>query len=271
MANLTGKVVLITGASSGIGEALAREYVAAGARVALLARRTDRLDALCQELNGGDVRAIALTADVAKDGDLEAAVARTVSELGRLDVVIANAGFGVMGHFTKLSLDDFRRQMETNVFGALRTARASVEELRKTRGSFAFVSSVMAYLPMPASSAYSMSKAALMSFSECLRVDMSPLGVSVTHVAPGFIATELRFAKEDGKIADGATDPVPTWLQMPAKTAARKIVRAVACRRRELILTNLGKLGVFFARHFYWLTAWVMAFGARRAGRRLGY
>jgi len=251
--------------------ALAREYVRRGARVALLARRTDRLEALCAQLNGNGKRAIAVTADVTRDGDVEAAVARTLAEFGALHIVVANAGTGVMGHIARLTLDDFRRQTELNVFGVLRTVYATLPELQKTRGSIVTVSSVMAYLPLPAAAAYNMTKAAVMALSESLRVDLSPLGISVTHVAPGFINTELRRVDAEGKKDTSGKDPIPVWLQMPADVAARKIIRATNWRSRELVLTWLGKIGVFFGRHFSGFTSAVLAFGARRAGKRLGY
>ncbi len=261
MATYSGKVALITGASSGIGEALAREYVRQGARVALLARRTDKLEALCLEL--GRERAIAITCDVTRDGQLETAVQRTVAELGRLDVAIANAGGGITKHFTRLTLDDYRSQVELNVFGVLRTVQAALPELQKTGGAVGVVGSVMGYLPLPAASPYSMSKAAVRSLAECLRVDLAPLGVSVTHVAPGFIDTELRRKKHGDK------DPIPSWLVMSAPTAAKKIARAVRRRKRELVLTGHGKIGVFFGLHFAGLTSAVMALGARRGKARL--
>ncbi|MCC6810200.1 MAG: SDR family NAD(P)-dependent oxidoreductase [Deltaproteobacteria bacterium] len=263
-------VVFITGASSGIGEALARAYIEAGAQVALVARRTDRLEGLCKEFNTSGVRAIALTADVTKDGDLEAAVAKTVQAFGRIDVVIANAGFAVIAHFTKLTLADYRRQLETNVFGALRTAYATVPELAKSKGSLAFVGSVAAFLPLPTGSAYAMSKAAVMTLSEALRLDLAPLGVSVTHIAPGFITTEIRRVTNAGTVSDTQKDPVPLWLQMPADVAAKKIVRAIRRRQRELVLTLHGKFGVFIGRHFYGFTAFVMAIVAKRTGKKLG-
>ncbi len=267
--SLKDRIVLITGASSGIGEALAREYAQRGAKVALVARRTERIAALCRELNASthDKRAIAVTADVTRDGDMSAAVARTIAELGGLDVVIANAGSGVNGHVTELELADYRAQVELNVFGVLRTVYASLEALEQSRGSIVIVSSVMAYLAMPASSAYSMSKAAARSLAESLRVDLAPLGVNVTHVAPGFINTELRRMGPDGKRAHDGADPVPPWLQMPAPVAARKIIRATARRRRELVLTGHGKIGVFFGMHFAGLTAWVMSLVSRLTHR----
>ncbi len=262
------QVVLITGASSGIGEALAREYVKQGAHVALLARRSGRLASLCQELNQGGVkRAIAITADVTKDGDVEAAMARTLAELGPVHTVVANAGGGRLGHFTELTLEDFREQVELNVYGVIRTVYACLASLQQTRGSVVIVSSVMAYLPLPSAAPYNMSKAAARSLAESLRVDLSGLGINVTHVAPGFINTELRRVGSDGRKNLDAKDPVPLWMQMPAPVAARKIIRATRRRRGELVLTGHGKLGVFVGRHFSWLTSVVLAFVARRSMR----
>jgi len=122
----SGPVVFITGASSGIGAALAREYARRGADLALAARRTDRLDALAAELSAQGRRALVLACDVTRDGELEAAVARTRDAFGRIDVVVANAGFGVVGPVERLRLEDYRRQFETNVFGVLRTVYATL-------------------------------------------------------------------------------------------------------------------------------------------------
>ena len=136
------QVVLITGASAGIGAALAREYAGRGASVVLTARRTDKLEALAAELRQGGTRALVVAADVTRDGDLEQAVARTLAEFGRLDVVLANAGFGINGTMTKLSLDDVRRQLETNVFGVLRTFYATKDALTQSRGCLGILGSV---------------------------------------------------------------------------------------------------------------------------------
>lgn len=256
-------VVLITGASSGIGEALAREYVRRGSRVVLVARRAELLEALCAEL-GGESRAIAVAGDVTKDGELERAVARAVERFGGLDVVVANAGGGVTKPFTRLRLEDFQRQIDLNLYGVLRAAFAALPELQKSRGRFVVVTSVMAYLPLPAASPYNVSKAAAMALAESLRVDLAPHEVSVTNVAPGFIDTPLRRVDAQGKRDAAGKDPVPKWLQMPAHVAARKIARAAHGRRRELVLTGHGKLGVFFGRHFSWLASFVLSRAAKR-------
>lgn len=253
------EVVLITGASSGIGEAIAREYVAQGAKVALLARRADKLEALCKELGSN---AVAIAADVTQD--MTEAVQRATAALGDITVLVANAGGGVMGHFGKLTLEDYQSQIELNVYGVLRSIYACFDSLKRTKGSIVVVSSVMAYLPLPGASAYNVSKAAAKSLAESLRVDLSPQGINVTHIAPGFIATDLRRVDANGNKALDGVDPIPTWLQMPARLAARRIIRATRWRRGELVLTNIGKSTVFFARHFPWLTHTILALVSRR-------
>jgi short-subunit dehydrogenase len=249
---LENKVVLITGASSGIGEALALEVASQGAQVALLARRVERLETLAEEIRRRGGRALVLAADVTRDGDLEAAVARTVAEYGRLDVAVANAGFGVNGPMARLALDDYRRQMETNFFGVLRTVYATVGELARTRGVLALIGSVSGYLGMPGTSAYAASKFAVRGLAESISHELRPLGVTVTQINPGFIESEIRLVDNQGQVTD-ARDPIPAWLVMPRATAARRIARAIAGRRRELVLTGHGKAGVLVARHAPWL------------------
>ena len=130
-----GKVILITGASSGIGEELARQLAQHGALLTLTARRAEVLALLADGIApAGGSRPLALECDVTREGDVEHAVAETVRLRGKLDIVFANAGFGVAGLFTKLSLADYRRQFETNVFGVLRTIYAALPEITRARG-----------------------------------------------------------------------------------------------------------------------------------------
>jgi short-subunit dehydrogenase len=246
------QVVLITGASSGIGEALALELASRGARVALLARRVARLEGLAEEIRRRGGEALVLAADVTRDGDVEAAVARTVASFGRLDVAVANAGFGVNGPLSRLSLDDYRRQMETNFFGVLRTIYATVEELKKTRGVLVLIGSVSGYVGAPGTSAYAASKFAVRGLAESITDELRPFGVAVTQINPGFIESQIRSVNNRGQVT-AAADPVPAWLVMPRATAARRIARAIRARRRELVLTGHGKAGVLVARHAPWL------------------
>lgn len=243
------KVVLITGASSGIGEALAREYAGRGARLALCARREERLVDLCRSIADGGGEATALRADVTVDGDMERAVSETVSRYGGLDVVVANAGFSVAGAFERLGVDDYRRQLETNVFGVLRTAYASLEALKRSRGSLALIGSVSGYVSAPGTTPYSMSKYAVRALAEGLWVELARHGIAVTHVGPGFVESEIRRVDNLGELREGRADGVPSWLVMPAGVAARQIATAIEKRKREAIITGHGKLAVLAARH----------------------
>jgi short-subunit dehydrogenase len=259
-----GQVVFITGASSGIGAALAREFARNGADLALAARRTDRLEVLATELRGPGRRVLALPCDVTRDRDVKRAVAATVSELGRIDVVVANAGFGVVGSLERLTLEDYRRQFETNVFGVLRTVFAGLSELRRNRGRLVIVGSVSGHVALPGSSPYSMSKFAVRALAEALDFELRPAGVSVTLVSPGFVDTEIHQVDNQGVRHPEVRPRAPAFTRTTADRAARRIVRAVARRRREVLITWLAHLTLWVRRYLPTLYVWtVRAFGVR--------
>jgi short-subunit dehydrogenase len=243
------RVAFITGASSGIGCALAREFARQGAHVALAARRADRLAALAADIEALGRRALALRCDVTRDGDLEAAVAQTREALGPIDVLVANAGFGVRGRLDRLTIADYRRQLETNVFGVLRTIYAGLGDLKQTRGRLVLVGSVNAYLALAGASPYSMSKFALRALADALRYELAPDGVSVTLVNPGLVESEIHQVDNRGLHHPEARRPVPPWLRMSAPRAARQIARAVQRRRPEVGITGHGKLAIWLQRH----------------------
>jgi NADP-dependent 3-hydroxy acid dehydrogenase YdfG len=265
---LAEKVVFVTGASSGIGAALAREAAAQGAAVVLAARRLERIAGIAGELEAAGGKALAVRCDVTAEGDLDAAVAQAMARFGRLDVVVANAGFGVGGQLARLSVDDYRRQFETNVFGLIRTVHATLAPLAASGGALGLVGSANGYLSIPRVSAYCASKHAVRSLAVCLRHELAPRGISVTHLVPGFVQSEIRQVDNQGEFRADAPDPVPRWLQMPAPTAARKMLRALVARRSECVITLHGKAGVFLARHTPWLVS--AALRLRRGAQRRG-
>jgi len=266
--NLTGRVVLVTGASAGIGEACAREAARRGASVVLFARRRERVDALASELGPGTV---GYGGDVTKDGDVARAVEAARERFGGLDVLIANAGFGVSGTITELDIDDYRRQFETNVFGVVRSVREALPELERRRGAVGVVGSVNGYVSIPGWSAYCMSKHAVRAFSSAARLELAERGVSVTHLAPGFIESDFRRVDNRSELHPDAVDPTPTWLMMPAEQAARQILDATVARRAEAVITAHGKAAVGFARHTPGLVSLALGLGsgvARRLSKR---
>jgi NAD(P)-dependent dehydrogenase (short-subunit alcohol dehydrogenase family) len=208
-----------------------------------------------------------MAGDVTVDGDLERAAASARATFGRLDVVVANAGFGVVGPFERLTLDDYRRQFETNVFGVLRTVRATLDDLKASRGRLVVIGSVAGHVATPGSSPYSMSKFAVRALSQALGHELAPAGVSVTLVSPGFVESEIHRVDNTGVFHPEAPEPIPRWLSMPAERAARIIVRAAARRRREIVVTGHGKVAVFLQRHLPWLvSAGIRALGVRSRG-----
>ena len=264
-----GKTVLITGASSGIGEALAWQLGQLGAQLTLTARRTDRLDALARRMvAAGTPQPLVVRCDVTCDGDVERAVAESTRRWGKLDVVIANAGFGIVGALRDLRIDDYRRQFETNVFGVLRTLYAALPEIEKAAGNVVIVGSVAGWTAAPNGSPYAMSKFAVRALADALTAELSLTGIQVTLISPGFVASDIRRVDNQGTFQAGAVDPIPRWLVMPTEKAARQILQAVARGKREAIITGHGKLLVAIERFLPWLSRAVKRRIAARGGYR---
>jgi len=243
------QTVLITGASSGIGEELAREYAKRGARLVLLARRLDRLQQLADELRASGAVVSIHAADVTIEGQVAEAVRQCRESGVELDLVYANAGFGVAGVLPRLQLEDYRRQFETNVFGLLRTIYETLDSLSAARGRLVLVGSVAGHVAAPAASAYAMSKFAVRALAESLRGDLRPLGIGVTLVSPGFVDSDIRRTDNRGVLQAEAPDPVPAWLRVPTTKAVKEIVRGVERGSAEIVVTGHGKVIVFLARH----------------------
>jgi short-subunit dehydrogenase len=260
------KAVLITGASSGIGEELAWQSAQAGAMVTLAARRKELLAALAQRIvAAGKSRPIVVECDVTRDGDLERAVAETVREFGKLDIAIANAGFGVVGSFKELSVDNYRRQFETNVFGVLRTFYAALPEIEKTKGNIVIIGSVAGWIPMPGGSAYGMSKFAVRSLANSILPELRQAGIKVTLISPGFVASNIGRVDNDGNPRDSVKSAPPAWLVMPTDKAVKQILRAVAQGRPEAVITGHGKMLVALERFAPWV---LRAMGRRMVAAR---
>lgn len=253
------QVVLITGASSGIGAALAQEYARHGHRVALCARRQARLQEVVERCRKHNPQAQvqAIVADVTHLQDMERAVAEVVTRFGRLDTVIANAGFGVAGKFERLKREDYERQFNTNIYGVMNSLWAALPDLKKNQGRIGLVASVLGYVALPASSAYCMSKSAVLALGECLRPELAGTGVTVTNICPGFVESEIHEVNNRGEHQPGRSKrPAPRRLVMPADQAARQIYRAMQRRSWEAVITWHGRGAVFVQKHFGSLVAW---------------
>jgi NADP-dependent 3-hydroxy acid dehydrogenase YdfG len=207
-------VFLITGASSGIGAATARQASQAGYRVVLAARSTDKLEALADEL-GGAGRALAVACDVTEWEQQEAMVAAALETFGRLDVVFANAGFGASRGFLEESPEHWRSMVLTNVYGAALTIRATIERLRESRGHLLLTGSVAGRVALPGS-LYSCTKWAVTAMAQSARQELDDnSGVRVTLIEPGMVATP--FFEND----------VSQWA-LPADAVADAVMYAVS-------------------------------------------
>jgi len=251
-------LVLITGASSGIGAGLAREFVRRGHAVALVARRLEQLETLAAELRSAGGQASAHRGDVTVDGDLARVVAELAAQGRAPDIVIANAGFGVVGNAQSLSVDDYQRQFDTNVFGVLRTLHETGACLRAKRGRFVIMGSVAGYLSGAGSSPYTMSKFAVRALAEALHGELRPAGVGCTLISPGFVDSDIRRVDNRGGLHPETRDPIPAWLRMNTDKAARVMVRGILRGRKEVIVTFHAKVIVFMARHLPRLTRWIL-------------
>jgi NADP-dependent 3-hydroxy acid dehydrogenase YdfG len=190
--DLSGQVVAVTGASSGIGEATALACARAGAAVALAARRTDRIDALAGRIAGEGGRAIAVTADVGEEEQANAFIQRAHAELGRLDVLVNNAGVMLLGPIENAPTEEWRRMIHANVYGVLYCTHAALPLMHEQQsGHIVNVSSVAGRVARAGSAVYNLTKWGVGAFSEALRQEAVEMGVRVTLIEPGAVATEL--------------------------------------------------------------------------------
>jgi clavulanate-9-aldehyde reductase len=190
--DLSGRVVAVTGASSGIGEATALACSRAGAAVALAARRAQRIEALAQRIEQDGGRAVALPTDVGEEAQARAFVEYAASELGRLDVLVNNAGVMLLGPIANAQTEEWRRMIHANVFGVLYCTHAALALMgEQGYGHIVNVSSVAGRVARAGSGVYNLTKFGVGAFSESLRQEAVALGVRVTVVEPGAVATEL--------------------------------------------------------------------------------
>ena len=233
---LAGKVALVTGASSGIGEATALALAEAGASVAIGARRTDRLDALASKLRDGGTSVLQLSLDVTDEGACTEAVQRTREELGGLDILVNNAGVMLLGTIVGADTEDWRRMLNTNVLGLLYMTHAAIEGMvEQGSGDVVNVSSVAGRVARQGSGVYNASKWAVNAFSESLRQEVTGRGVRISLVEPGIVATELTdhitqpAAKQAIRDAAGAITP------LQAEDIARAVLYLVSQPRHVAI------------------------------------
>lgn len=221
-------VLLITGASSGIGAATARRAAASGRRLVLASRSEDKLAALASELGGPD-RAIAVATDVTEWGDNEALVAAALERFGRIDAVFANAGFGATRGWLEETPEHWREMVLTNVLGAAYTVRAAIPALKDATGHVLLTGSVAGRKVMPGS-LYSCTKWAITAMAEAVRLDLDGTGIRTTLISPGAVDTPFFDNPSDGRLqVEDIARAVLYALDQPAHVDVNEIaIRPIA-------------------------------------------
>ncbi|GAA2118178.1 SDR family NAD(P)-dependent oxidoreductase [Actinomadura napierensis] len=221
---LNGKVVLVTGASSGIGEATALALSAEGARVAAGARRADRLAALADKAPG---EVLALDLNVADQDSVRAAVAATVERFGGLDVLVNNAGVMLSGPIAGADTTEWTRMVETNLLGSMYAVHAALPHLLERKGTVLQVSSTSGRTASASSGVYAATKFGINAFSEALRQEVTALGVRVVLVEPGFVSTELAGHITDPAIRAAAQEMAASMRTLQPEDIANAVVYAL--------------------------------------------
>jgi len=228
MKNVEGKVVVITGASSGLGEATARHLSADGATVVLGARRLDRIQAIARELGERGGKAVALRTDVTDHAQVKALVDLAVERYGRVDVILNSAGLMPHSPLERLKIDDWDRTIDVNLKGVLYGIAAVLPHMQRQKsGHIINVSSVAGHKVRPAGAVYSATKAAVRMLSEGLRQEVKPYNIRTTVISPGAVATELPSSITEPDIAEGIQKFYAEYA-IPAESFARMVGFAIS-------------------------------------------
>jgi short-subunit dehydrogenase len=243
---MSKKVVIITGASSGIGKALVQEYANRSWNIVMAARNEKAMAEVAKEYKKDGIELLTVKTDVSVEGDCENLINRAVERFGRVDMLINNAGISMRALFKDVELDVLKKLMDVNFWGTVFCTKYAMPYLLETKGSVVGVISIAGYLGLPARTGYAASKFAVRGFLDTLRVENLKTGLHVLVVAPGFTASNIRNVAltSDGS-AQGET-PRDESKMMSAEEVAKRIAKAVDKRKASLILTFMeGKFSVF--------------------------
>lgn len=240
------KVVIITGASSGIGKACAEEFARRGANVVLAARQYVTLCEITADLEKSfNIKALAVQADVSHEQECESLIKQALTTFGKIDILVNNAGLSMRALFNDADLSVLKNLMDVNFWGTVYCTKYALPEIMKTKGSIIGVSSIAGYRGLPGRTGYSASKFAMNGFMESLRTELLKTGVHVMVACPGFTASNIRVAAlaSDGQV-HGETS-MEEGKMMSAEVVAATIVDGIAARKRTLVMTAQGKLTVW--------------------------
>lgn len=235
------KVIIVTGASSGIGLASARLFGSYGAKVVMAARSIDKLIELSPSVGDAE-NVLCVKTDVSVESDCRSLIEQTVERFGRIDILVNNAGLSMRAMFKDLDLDVIRRLMDVNFWGTVYCTKFALPYLLDVKGSVVGVISIAGYSALPARTGYSSSKYAVRGFLDTLRIEHLKDGLNVLTFAPNYVASNVRNA---ALVADGSAQgntPLEEGKLMSAEECARHLAKALSRRRSVVTLTTLGKI-----------------------------
>ena len=247
---MKNKVIIITGASSGIGKALAFALAKKGNKLVLAGRNKEKLNAVLQKINEVNISAISIVTDVCKKEDCKNLINKCITEFGRIDVLINNAGISMRALFNESDLEVIDKVMNTNFWGTVFCTKYALPYLLQSNGSLVGVSSIAGHIGLPERSAYSASKFAMNGFLESVRSENMENDLHVLIACPGFTASNIRKAALTKDGTPQKESPRNEQKMMTAKKVAKNIICAIDCKKDTLILSINGKLAVWLNRFF---------------------
>ncbi|MBL4594833.1 MAG: SDR family oxidoreductase [Flavobacteriales bacterium] len=247
---MKNKVVIITGASSGIGEACAVAFANKGANVVIAARNMDKLTNVAHQITKIGVEVLVVKCDVSIKEDCKNLMEQTISKFGKIDVLINNAGISMRAIFNEMELNVLEKVMAINFYGTVYCTKYALPHILKSKGSVVGVSSIAGYVGLPARTGYSASKFAMQGFLDALRTENLRTGLHVMVACPGFTASNIRNTALSSDGSAQKETPRDETKMMTAEEVANYIVSGVEKKKRTLVLTSQGKLVVFLSKFF---------------------
>jgi short-subunit dehydrogenase len=242
------KVVIVTGASSGIGEAIAREFALNGSKVVLAARSEERLNNIVKELISLNCEAISVKTDVSIEAECRNLIEKTIEKYGTINILINNAGISMRAAFPDVDLKVLHRLMDVNFWGTVYCTKYAIPYLIEQKGSLVGVSSVAGFHGLPGRTGYSASKFAIHGFLETIRIENLKKGLHVMIIAPGFTSTEIRKHALTASGDEQGESPMDERSLMSPEYVARWVLKGIRRKKRNKLLTWYGRLTALFQR-----------------------
>lgn len=240
--SLKNKVAIVTGASSGIGKAIAKELALQGANVILASRNKSKLNQLMNDINNNGGLAVSFATDVTKEEDCKSLIEGTIKAFGKIDILVNNAGISMRANFNKTSIDVIKKVMDTNFWGTVYCTKYALPYIIEQKGSIIGISSICGVTPLPGRTGYAASKHAMDGFLESLRLENLNNGLHVMLVHPGFTTSNIRNVALNKDGLPQVETPLEEDKLMPAEQVAKEVLSGIIQKKKNITLTTEGRL-----------------------------